>query len=62
MSGTLNFCASLQFGNPDYLLDLAQVAEEYGWSEILLSDHIVHHEHIDSKYPYLEHGERMWKP
>ena len=62
MSDTLNFCASLQFGNPDHLLELAQLAEEYGWSEILLSDHIVHHEHINSKYPYLEHGERMWKP
>ena len=58
----MQFCASLQFGNPDYLLELAQVAEEYGWSEVLLSDHIVHHEHIDSKYPYLEHGERMWEP
>jgi probable F420-dependent oxidoreductase len=62
LSDTLHFCASFQFGNPDHFLELAQVAEESGWSEILLSDHIVHHEHIDSSYPYLEHGERMWKP
>ncbi len=56
----MKFCATLSFIHPDHLLTLAPVAETYGWDTLILSDHVVHPETIESKYPYIESGERMW--
>ena len=56
----MKFCATLTFVNPDHFLSLAPVAEEHGWDTLILSDHVLHPETIESKYPYLESGERMW--
>jgi len=56
----MKFCAMLSFVHPDHFLALAPVAEEHGWDTLVLSDHVVHPETIESKYPYLGSGERMW--
>ena len=56
----MKFCATLSFTNPDHFLSLAPLAEEYGWDTLELSDHVLHPETIESTYPYLESGERMW--
>ncbi len=56
----MKFCATLSFVHPDHLLALAPVAEEHGWDTLILSDHVVHPETIEAKYPYGPSSERMW--
>jgi len=57
----LKFCSSLFRVSADDYLTTARVADEYGWDTLLLSDHILHPETIQSKYPYTESGERPWE-
>ena len=56
----MKFCCSLSFINPDFYLEIAPLAEEYGWDTLSLSDHVVNPDQIDAKYPYNEDGSRMW--
>jgi probable F420-dependent oxidoreductase len=58
----VKFCCGFSFMNPDFFLELAPIAEEAGWDTVMLSDHLVHHERIRSKYPYSQVGERAWTP
>jgi probable F420-dependent oxidoreductase len=58
----MKFCLGLTFSNPDYFLELAPLAEAHGYDTVMLSDHLVHHEVIASKYPYTELGARAWTP
>ncbi|HKA14719.1 MAG TPA: LLM class F420-dependent oxidoreductase [Myxococcota bacterium] len=57
----MKFCASLAFTDTEDYVALAQIAEEHGWDTLVLSDHVVHPEKIDSRYPYREDGERPWE-
>jgi probable F420-dependent oxidoreductase len=57
----VKFCASLAFTDPTDYCELAQLAESHGWDALVLSDHVVHPERIDSKYPYAANGERPWE-
>jgi probable F420-dependent oxidoreductase len=57
----MKFCASLAFTDTEDYVELAQVAEEHGWDTLVLSDHLVHPEKIEAKYPYREDGERPWE-
>jgi len=57
----LKFCASLAFTDPTHYCELARLAEAYGYDTLVLSDHVVHPEAIESKYPYAEDGRRPWE-
>ena len=57
----MKFAASLAFTDTEDYLELAQVAEEHGWDTLVLSDHLVHPERIEAKYPYREDGQRPWE-
>jgi probable F420-dependent oxidoreductase len=57
----MKFCASLAFTDTDDYLELAVLADEYGWDTLVLSDHLVHPETIHAKYPYREDGQRPWE-
>ena len=57
----MKFCASLAFTEPSDYRELAVLAEQHGWSALVLSDHVVHPEKIESKYPYAEDGQRPWE-
>ncbi len=57
----MRFCASLAFTDTEDYVELAQVAEEHGWDTLVLSDHLVHPESIESKYPYRDDGQRPWE-
>jgi probable F420-dependent oxidoreductase len=57
----VKFCASLAFTDPKDYCELAVLAEEHGWHALVLSDHVVHPQEIESKYPYNEEGERPWE-
>ena len=52
----MKFSVTLTFTNPDYWLELAQLAESHGYDTMVLSDHLVHHETISARYPYNETG------
>jgi probable F420-dependent oxidoreductase len=56
----MKFAVSLAFSPPDHWLPLARTADECGWDVVLLSDHVVHPEKIDSPYPYTEDGSPRW--
>jgi len=45
----------------DEYLDLARAAEAAGFDALSLSDHVVHVEEIDSRFPYTPEGERPWR-
>lgn len=56
----MKFCTAFSFVDPDHLLALAALAEEYGWDTVALSDHVLHPETIGARYPYNDDGARMW--
>jgi probable F420-dependent oxidoreductase len=56
----VKFCCTLSFVHPDYLLEVAPIAEEAGWDTLALADHVVNPDVIEAKYPYNEDGSRMW--
>ncbi len=57
----MRFCASLAFTDTEDYVELAGVAEEHGWDTLVLSDHVVHPEAIEARYPYKEDGQRPWE-
>ncbi|MGH0030320.1 MAG: LLM class F420-dependent oxidoreductase [Myxococcota bacterium] len=57
----MKFCASLAFTDPDDYCELAVLAEQHAWDALVLSDHLVHPETIDAKYPYAADGQRPWE-
>jgi probable F420-dependent oxidoreductase len=49
--------------NPlDQIVELAQTAEEYGYSAIALPDSLFYMQHAAEKYPYTPDGGRFWTP
>ena len=56
----MKFCSSLFRVATDDYLTIAKVADQYGWDTLMLSDHVLHPETIESKYPYDPSGERPW--
>ena len=57
----MKFCASLAFTNPEHYCELAVLAEQHDWDALVLSDHVVHPQTIESKYPYASDGRRPWE-
>ncbi len=53
---------SLAFSPPDQLCDLARGAEQAGFDSVVLSDHVVHPERIETPYPYTADGTPRWQP
>lgn len=56
----MKFCSMMSFVNPEYYVELAQLAEACGWDSFGLSDHVVNPDVIEAKYPYNQDGSRMW--
>lgn len=48
----MKFWQTLSYERTENLVPLAQTCEELGFEGILLADHVVGHEHIESAYPY----------
>lgn len=57
----MRFCFSFFRTDPAEYVELAQVADAYGWDTVMISDHVVNPETIHSRYPYNETGERAWE-
>ena len=58
----MKFCTSLAFTPTEHYLETARTADESGWDTVMVSDHLVHPERIEARYPYNETGERPWVP
>ncbi len=56
----MKFAVSMAFSDPSHWVPMATAAEDAGWDVVLVSDHVVHPEKIDSPYPYTESGEPRW--
>lgn len=57
----MKFTCSLAFTDPAHYVECAKVADSCGWDAILVSDHVVHPERIDTPYPYTEDGAPRWE-
>jgi probable F420-dependent oxidoreductase len=57
----LKFLSGFVWIDATHYLPLARTAEECGWDGIVLSDHLVHLETIETPYPYAESGKRPWQ-
>lgn len=58
----MEFWQAVSFCEPEQLVAVAQIAEEVGFAGLLVSDHLVHSEKMESKYPYSETGEPPFTP
>jgi len=56
----MKFSCTFGFVHPDHLVEMAIVAEEAGFDEVTVADHVVHPVEIESKYPYSPDGSRYW--
>ena len=52
----MKFWQSMFLCEGDQLFDTAQAVEEVGFDGATVSDHLVHFDHIETKYPYSEDG------
>jgi probable F420-dependent oxidoreductase len=56
----MKFSCTFGFVHPDHLVEMAVVAEEAGFDEVTIADHVVHPVEIESEYPYSPDGSRYW--
>jgi probable F420-dependent oxidoreductase len=57
----VKFVSGFVWIDPRHYVPLAQSAEASGWDGVVLSDHLVHLERIETPYPYAEDGQRPWQ-
>ena len=57
----MKFLTGFVWIDPTQYIELARTADACGWDGIVLSDHLVHIEAIETPYPYSEDGQRPWQ-
>ncbi len=57
----MKFVTSLAFSDPTHFCEFARAADDCGWDGIVVSDHVVHPEKIESPYPYTRDGSTRWQ-
>jgi len=57
----MKFVTSLAFSDPTHFCEIARAADDCGWDGIVVSDHVVHPEKIESPYPYTRDGSTRWQ-
>jgi probable F420-dependent oxidoreductase len=58
----LKFYIAVAYNDPSHLTAIAQAAEEAGFGGIVLSDHVVHPQRLETPYPYTKSGRPRWEP
>lgn len=58
----MEFWQAVSFTETDQLIEIAQIAEEVGFTGLGLAEHIVTPEEIASPYPYTDDGKVWWDP
>lgn len=57
----MKFLTGFVWIDPRHYVPLARSADGCGWDGIVLSDHLVHLEKIETPYPYAPDGKRPWQ-
>jgi probable F420-dependent oxidoreductase len=57
----MRFVFSLAFEDPLHYTEVARFADGCGWDGIVVSDHVVHPQRIDSPYPYTADASPRWE-
>lgn len=58
----MRFCQSLMFADPGQWVELTRHAEEVGFDQVCLSDHLFYPATLTSKYPYQPDGRPAFTP
>jgi probable F420-dependent oxidoreductase len=58
----VRFCQSLMFADPGQWVELTRHAEEVGFDQVSLSDHLFHPATLTSRYPYQPDGRPAFTP
>lgn len=58
----MRFWQFLRFTDPTQLAPLAQVVEDNGFHGVMLGDHVVFPEKVETEYPYHTTGKTFWDP
>jgi probable F420-dependent oxidoreductase len=58
----MRFCQSLMYASPDDWVDLTRCAEDVGFDQVSLSDHVFYPDKLDSSYPYSDNGRPIFPP
>ena len=58
----MRFCQSLMFADPSQWVALVQHAEDVGFDQVALSDHVFYPESMTSVYPYTPDGTPLFPP
>ena len=56
----MRFWQSIAFTEADQLLEVAKICDEVGFDGVMMSDHLFHFEHLQSRYPYSADGKPPW--
>lgn len=52
----MKFWQSIAFMEADQLIEVARLCEQVGFDGVMISDHLLHVEHLESPYPYSADG------
>jgi probable F420-dependent oxidoreductase len=58
----MEFWQSVAFTEADQLIEVARICEEVGFDGLMVSDHLLHFEHLESFYPYAKDGKPPFTP
>jgi len=57
----VDFCIALAYNDPTHLCEIARTAEQAGFGAVVISDHLVYPERLDTPYPYTADGSPRWQ-
>jgi len=57
----LDFCIAVAYNDPTHLVEIARTAEEAGFGGIVISDHLVYPQKLETPYPYTSSGAPRWQ-
>ena len=52
----MEFWQSIAFTEADQIMQVAEICDEVGFDGVMISDHLLHFEHMQSRYPYSADG------
>jgi probable F420-dependent oxidoreductase len=58
----VKFCQSLMYARPEDWVAVTRTAEDVGFDQVSLSDHVFYPEKLDSSYPYTDSGRPLFPP
>ncbi len=58
----MKWCIPLAFNSAPQWTPLAQTAEEVGFDSVVISDHLIYPEKLETPYPYTRNGQPRWRP